>query len=538
MADTTSLSDEDVLKQHGIAKPSGSLSDEEVLSQHEIQSAVPQPATETPEPSAIQHPLLYAGHEISAPVESAWEQLKTDFKASMPDPKKFADEGMWDRFKDQFRADVASGKSIIDAFNLVTAPISGVVHGAVIRPAAEGMTYGLNEIVPGFMSEPEAEKGISQAMMGIGPEGGAAGEGALATAVRTAKSIPKPPPIPSGPYAEAVKQLQSEGVDLTLGQTHGGTIRRAEEAHKSSRYIGPAIRDAENRSIETFNRAVYNRVLAPIGEKYKGDAIGHEGIKKVGDTISSAYDQIKPKLALKPDDKFTSDLADIRGDASDMPEAQEKQLESIINNRVLKRLNETGAMDGSTFKQVEGELSHLASVYKSSADAAHRELGNSISDVQGAMRQNLERTSDPSVRAQLQKINTAWAMLTRLEGAAATRKASGGVFTTGDLLGAVKTGDKTVRKRGFARGDAMMQDFAETANKVLPNRLPDSGTTERFNLTHTGLAGAAIGGAIGGVPGAAIGYGVDTLAPLATNPLYTSLADALKAQRQYAAPPP
>lgn len=503
-----------------IEAPSGSSASQKFTI--EVPDTAPAPKKETPEPSMIEHPLMYAEHEISAPVESAWSQLKNDFQASLPpDKKKYQTEDMWSRLKDQYRSLIATGKLPIDAFNLVTAPLGGAVHGAVIRPAAQGLTYGLNQLIPDFMSEPAAESGIEHALIGIGPEG------ELAGAVRAIKATPKPAAPPTD-YQQAVNQLKSEGVDLTLGQTHGGTVRRAEEAHKSSRYIGPAIREAENRSIETFNRAAYNRVLSNIGEKYQGDAIGNAGIKKVGDTISGAYDKIKPKLSLVPDDKLIGDIADIRRDASDMPDAQEKQLESIINNRVLKRLNDAGQMDGETFKQVEGELSHLASVYRSSPDAAHRELGSAISDIQGALRENLERSSDPAVRAELKKINTAWAMLTRLENAAAVRKGSEGVFTTGDLLGAVKTGDKTVRKRGFARGDALMQDFAQTANKVLPNRLPDSGTTERFNLTHGGLTGAAIGGAIGGWPGAAIGYGADVLAPLVTNPLYTSLSEALK----------
>lgn len=490
--------------------------------------------TETPEPSPIKHPLMYAEQEISAPTESAWNQLKSDFQAITPaDKKKYQTESLWDTLKDQYRSNVAAGKVPVDAFKLVTAPLAGAVHGAVIRPAAEGVTYGLNHLIPGFMSEPEAEKGIGTALALGAPE---SGETALATAVRTARATPKALPAAVTEYQQAVKQMQDEGVDLTLGQTHGGAIRRAEEAHKSSRYIGPAIREAENRSIETFNKAAYNRVLANIGQKYEGDVIGNEGIKKVGDALSGAYEKIKPKLSLTPDDKLVSDISAVRSDASDMPDAQEKQLESIINNRVLKRINAAGTIDGSTFKQIEGELSHLASVYKSSADAAHRELGSAISDLNGALRENLERSSDPSVRAELQKINTGWAMLTRLEDAAAARKSSGGVFTTGDLLGAVKKGDKTVRKRGFARGDAMMQDFAQTADKVLPNRLPDSGTTERFNLTHGGAAGAVIGGAIGGWPGAVLGYGADVLAPLASNPLYSSLSDALK--KSYASPPP
>src|SRR6202000_1857327 len=137
-----------------------------------------------------------------------------------------------------------------------------------------GMSYGLDAIMPGFMSEQDAEKGLGQAALTLGPEAGgvsgavakgAAREGSLGAALKAPKGMPPPTaaqagfdsagakgrqspigraldkaaapktlPKPSGPYAEAVKKLQSEGIDLTLGQTHGGFVRRAEEAHKSN----------------------------------------------------------------------------------------------------------------------------------------------------------------------------------------------------------------------------------------------------------------------------------------------------------------
>lgn len=496
--------------------------------------------------------LTYAGHEISEPVKSAWDQLKSDFIAASPS-KATADEGFWDRAEDQFKAEVAGGKLPIDAFELAVSPIAWAVHGAVIKPAAEAMTYGLDQIIPGYADEKKIEGTIGQGAQFLGPEGDtlagatlASREGPLVTALKksgpppapmtsakagipptsamgkaldkgAARARPQPLLTPSGPYAEAVKKLQAEGIDLTLGQTHGGVVRRAEEAHKSNPLTGTAIREAENRSIQTFNRAVYNRVLAPIGEKFTGDAIGREGITQVGDKVSKAYDKIKPKLKLAPDDELLSDMVQVRTEASEMPDTQEKQFEAILNNRFLKRVGPDGTIDGETFKQIESELTHLSSVYKSSGDAAHRELGSALGDVVTALRENLERSSDPSVREELKKINTSWAMLTRLEGAAGRRAGSGGVFTTGDLLQAVKSADKSARKRTFARGDALLQDFAETAHSVLPDRLPDSGTAERQmwnNLTGVILKGAGT----------------------VTNPLYKRAAAAMT--KKYAEPAP
>lgn len=534
-------------------------------------------------PDAPQSLLAYGEHEITAPVESAWEQLKSDYMDNQPNLKaESADFFDWNRAKQVFGANVAAGKLPLDAFNLVTAPVRGAVHGAIIRPLSEAAVKYLHpQTVEGGLfsakirpeTEAEVENDLGNAMLTLGPEGEAgaplaAGKGPLASAPSVAKAAPAttaapvaraspleaaapkmrpaktappnaaavgaPPespigksldkaaapkvlPQPEGKYAESVKALQKEGVDLTLGQTHGGVVRRAEEAHKSNPLTGHAIREAENRSIQTFNRATYNRVLANIGEKFEGDEIGRAGIKQVGDKLDKAYESIKPKLALKPDDQFIKDMADTRTEASEMPDAQEKQFETILNNRLLKRVGPDGNIDGATFKQIESEIGHLAAVYKSSGDAAHRELGSALSDVVTHLRENLERSSDPSVREELKKINTGWAMLTRIENAAGRRAGSGGLFTTGDLLQAVKSGDRSSRRRTFARGDALMQDFAQTAHDVLPNRLPDSGTAEREqwnNLTGIILRGAGT----------------------VTNPLYKSAAEAMK--KTYAEPPP
>lgn len=354
----------------------------------------------------------------------------------------------------------------LDALAVLGSPITGALSSILGRPIEKAT--GLRREITG---------NVASAFLPVGPKGASlarAGETAIPAteAQRTSEA-----------YQASVKALQDRGIKLTPGQMRGGQVRRLEEAHKSDPLVGEAIRNAENEAITGFNKAMYNEVLKPIGEKFTGEEAGTKGVKEVGDRLSRAYDEIKPRLSLNPDDELLSDLSEIRSRSSELPPAQEKQLEAILNNRVLHRLRE-GAMDGEAFKQVESELTTLARSYKSSSDAAQRELGGHLEEVTGALRDNLERTASPEVRERLKDINTGWAMLTRLEGAAGRRATSGGVFTTGDLLGSIKTADKSVRKRTFARGDALLQDFANQANDVLPNRLPDSGTAERANVTR------------------------------------------------------
>lgn len=296
-------------------------------------------------------------------------------------------------------------------------------------------------------------------------------------------------------YAAKVGRLKAEGIDPTIGQRKGGQVRRAEEAAKSDPLVGGAVRAQEQKAVDGFNRALYNRVLGPIGKKVSADIpVGRGALKTVGNKVSDEFETLKPKMRLKgDDDKFIGDLAEIRTQVGELPPAQQSQFEAILNNRLLHRMGQTGELDGETFKTVESELGTLARTYKSSADAAHRGLGDAISDVTDAMRSGLERSSDPGIRKQLANANKSYAILTRVEDAAAARKASGGVISPGDLLGSIKKMDKSARKRAFARGDALLQDFAQDSWDVLGNKMPDSGTPERLNFNHHGLLMYGVG---------------------------------------------
>jgi hypothetical protein len=83
-----------------------------------------------------------------------------------------------------------------------------------------------------------------------------------------------------------------------------------------------------------------------------------------------------------------------------------------------------------------------------------------------------------------------------------------GVFSPAALNNSAKAMDSTLRKRGFARGKALMQDYATRGENVLGNTIPDSGTPIRSavlaalagGLSHNPLLAAPmIAGAAGGL---------------------------------------
>lgn len=79
----------------------------------------------------------------------------------------------------------------------------------------------------------------------------------------------------------------------------------------------------------------------------------------------------------------------------------------------------------------------------------------------------------------------------------AGRKEGEAVFTPNQLLQALKTTDKSARRRNYAAGKAPLQDLASSAGNVIGKPIGDSGTAGRLTKTATG--------------GLAINAGVDPL---------------------------
>lgn len=353
----------------------------------------------------------------------------------------------------------------------MSAPAMGL--GPIAGGAAAGLTSALTQ--PVTRGDYAAEK-TKDALFGTA-FGGAFGAGGKFISGTVAPTV-----------REVAKHLMDAGVELTPGQIAGGILRRAEEAAKSFPILGSFIRGAEGRSIETFDKAVINQALEPIGEKLPSAAkAGHDAVAYANLRLSEAYDNLLPKMNFHMDQQFASDLSNLRTLVTEMPKSQAEQFENILQNRVAKRLGPSGTMDGRTLKQVESELTEIGSQYRSSSDAAQRQLGTALGEVRTIIRDALER-QNPQQADELRKINSAYAMFTRVQGAAGNRATSQGVFTPADLLRAIKQQDRTVRKGQFARGDALMQDFAEFGQTVLPGKMPDSGTPERAMWDAMGIA--------------------------------------------------
>ena len=350
-------------------------------------------------------------------------------------------------------------------------PVAGVGGAGIGAATVTGAALGAAQ--PVTDGDFWSEKGKQTAMGGAGGLVGGA-------VTRTASRLIYP--------RDEIATLTKAGVKPTFGQILGDMPSAVEQRLSSVPLLGDVISSARRGTIQEFNKAAYNRVLAPIGQKFKG-RVGREGIEELGDTLSKSYQEVLPKLHFKGDQQFADEVNFIMNAVHDgMPEPQAALFEKHLRNKLFARLSTSGDMDGNTLKGVESEISRLAKGYRGDASFDQRQLGDALDSVLQSVRNALAR-SNPEHAARLQDINKAYAAFARVRDAAGRVGAQDGVFTPAQLQSAVRAADKSAGKGQFAKGKALMQDLSEAGKDVLGSTIPNSGTPERM-LT----GGAALGG--------------------------------------------
>ncbi len=307
---------------------------------------------------------------------------------------------------------------------------------------------------------------------------------------------------PAASKNQHVQTLIDAGVTPTPGQLMGGIAQRVEDKATSLPIVGDAITSARQRAVIDYNKAIFNRALAPIGVKV--DQIGRDGVAAAQQAIEKAYDDIMPQIQFKADAQFANELGNIRAMIQHLPEGQAKAFDSVINSKLMQKMTPQGAADGLNYKQVTSEIGRLARTYMSDVDADKRQLGMALKEVQAAVRDNLVRAR-PQAAQRLATIDKAYSNFTRLQQAAGM--SSDGIFTPAQFKSAVRAGDRTIRKGSYAKGGAILQDLADAGAIVLNSKIPDSGTAGRLLGAGAGLGAGVYNPAIpASLVGASVPY--------------------------------
>jgi hypothetical protein len=342
--------------------------------------------------------------------------------------------------------------------------------------------------------------------------GGVLGRGTVKTLANIAS------PVASG----AAKRLTDAGVTLTPGQIlgdRGGFVGKAakgiEDRLAGFPVIGDVINSTRRQGVEDFNHAAINDALAPIDESLpQGHAhSGHDAIAYAQTAVSNAYDQALSGMSAVPDAAFNADLRAVGKAAKGLSQDHRAAFNNILDTNVQPYFSGKKALDGADLQAIKQGLDkEIADYSAGNASPQDKKLAERLGDVRNAIL-GLAGRSDPASAGAFKKANEAFALLSRVQDAAA--KSKDGVFTPNQFRQAVtKRGYGTTTAK-VARGDAPMQALSTDASMVLPNAVPDSGTAGRVALaaaTHaTGGAllgageGYREGGLAGAVPGALLG---------------------------------
>lgn len=359
-----------------------------------------------------------------------------------------------------------------------------------------------------------------------------AGAGALAPALSRA---------PKAKISPEVVTLRKAGVDLTPGQMRGGMVKTAEDAATSLPMLGTAVQEARTAGLEGWNKAAADNALRPVGLRIPASvAPGHDTVAWTERALGGLYDKLTPNGPVVVDDAMRAGVESRLGDiTADMTDAGLKRLTTILDQRVygrIKALNdngaaETGSMSSANFRRVLSELNTVKGRFSGSQDADQRAIAESIDVVQDELR-NAAARQDPKFAAQKGRIDTGYAHFKRLQSAAASPGAEGGVVTPAQYGGAVRRADKSVDKGATARGSALGQEFADAGRAVLPSRVPDSGTATRGIIAGAAAAPGALiaaGATAGpvGVAGVLGGYAATAATLKGLSKLYSPEAIAL-----------
>jgi hypothetical protein len=159
-----------------------------------------------------------------------------------------------------------------------------------------------------------------------------------------------------------------------------------------------------------------------------------------------------------------------------MPDDMRNQL-----NRQLEHYSAVlgkGGTGGQNAKSIISDINHKILRYRTSHNAGDEFLGNALSDFKDVIHSQIAR-QDPQAFADLMKADEAFKNMTRV--GRAVNKGVEGTWDTKHLSSAIRELDKSSGKRQYARGKALMQDWANTGQEALGTRInPD--TAGRYGL--------------------------------------------------------
>lgn len=288
---------------------------------------------------------------------------------------------------------------------------------------------------------------------------------------------------------QSVRDLTDKGVRVTTGRILGGTAKRVEDAATSIPLVGDAIKNANTRAMQDFNRATINDALGIVGQQLdSATPVGRDAVEEASRKIGSRYDDILEKMNVKMDDTAQQEIQKIFGMVDSFDKSYKDWTIRQLKGPIASKFdNPTQTVLGQDFKTL---MRQLRETYKNAMQlnkpAFEQEAGKAIREVYLSLERAAAR-QNPDLASALKATDRAYAALSRIREASTAAGAKDGVFTPAMYLRAIKN---NAEGNTFSEGRAFGQQFADSAVDVLPQSVPDSGTAMRS------LVGLGVGGGL------------------------------------------
>ena len=366
--------------------------------------------------------------------------------------------------------------NVINPANVIPAArAAGVFTRAapITRASIGGAVSGAMQPVTG---EDFAEEKIKQ--VGLGGAFGAGGQMAFSALGRAANPL----------VSKAEQTMRDLGVVPTTGQTLGRGAKSLEEFAQYMPLIGPAIRDARQRTLFDFNKGVINNALERVKDKLPADVIGRDAIEYATGQISKAYDDVLSKMKFELDFNTSSNILSALNKAKLLSPEQRQSAIDYVNDIALTKFSGR-QLTGAEYKAIESDLRKKAGNLMASQTASEREVGDALFGVLSEFKKSLYN-QNPKLTPRLRRVDAAYADMAAIKIAAANSGAANGVFTAKQFATAVRQNDKTLNKSAYAKGTARSQRISDSAMQVLGEEAGET-LAGRYTAGSVGLFGAA-----------------------------------------------
>lgn len=324
----------------------------------------------------------------------------------------------------------------------------------------------------------------------------------------------------------AAQWALDNGIRLTPGGIAGGVAKSLEEGASKGTIAGPMVGTAQRQAIGDFNLAtIQKNALDPAGLTLPAAAQpGTDAVNAASGLLSGAYDSLTPNLVLGKDTDLLDAAGAAKNAATTLPGAYRTRLNAFADQLLS---DPTTPLTGEDVQNLTSTLRQESADAGRSGDFFTAPYGRAIDDLSGAVGDALER-SNPAYADQLRGLNQGYASLVRIQRASNGALQDDGVFTPKGLLAAVKASDQSARDNATARGQALLQDWANNGKAVLPDKLPTTGSI----WSHLPELAVTLGvGHEAGVPGIAAMLAGEGLGAAAYSPVAQGVIRAGMTQR-------